>query len=316
MFGGAGITGLAVITGSVSGGLAVRDLDREDSYHRWAQAHSDVAAHLPTAKTSRGYHVYTRLEAETYLTLDDGELRADNRHYVLLPPSHHPGGTLYRWLIPLPDGDLPIVDPVSIGLVPALSQEQDRQATQATQATQDTHCMCPPVDGAISATLPSGPGQRNRQLFDLARHLKAIKPHANHGDLLVILQEWHRQALPTISTKDFAVTWEDFANAWVNVKVPLGATWNAISRRAKTPSLTDARAKLVKLCAALQEHHGLGKPWPLACRKAGKEIGVSYQKAARLLKLLQFEKVIQLVTEGGPKGSLRAAEYLFLGDKA
>jgi len=37
--------------------------------------------------------------------------------------------------------------------------------------------MCNPnAIQAIEATLPSGPGERNRKLFDLARRLKAVMP--------------------------------------------------------------------------------------------------------------------------------------------
>ena len=45
MFGRPGITGLAVITGKVSGALAVRDFDKADAYRRWAEAN-------PTMPTS------------------------------------------------------------------------------------------------------------------------------------------------------------------------------------------------------------------------------------------------------------------------
>src|SRR5437667_3928810 len=48
MFRRKGITGLAVILGSVSGGLACRDFDDADAYRRWAANHSDLANVLPT----------------------------------------------------------------------------------------------------------------------------------------------------------------------------------------------------------------------------------------------------------------------------
>src|SRR5262249_22319933 len=89
------ITGLAVITGRVSGGLAVRDFDEAEAYHTWANNNPGDADRLPTVKTGRGYHVYGRLEAEVFEKFYDGELRGTSRHIVVAPPSAHPDGHSY-----------------------------------------------------------------------------------------------------------------------------------------------------------------------------------------------------------------------------
>jgi hypothetical protein len=333
MFGRGRVTGLAVVLGNVSGGLACRDYDDDDAYYTWAASHPNLAAVLPTVRTSRGYHVYF-IGPEGFSILGDGEYRADSGHYCLLPPSLHPDGSMYRWFIPLPTGELPTLDPVEAGLVPAFEpgmQDTDQpitntetQATQATQATHATHCMCPSfsieiensIECIIAKTLPTGPGQRNRRLFALARQLKAILPDASNEALRAIVRRWFARALPNITTKAWCETWEDFANAWVNVKAPVDAVWNAIVEKATTLPLPvgfeNAAAELVRLCAALHSHHGHGKPWPLSCRKAADAIGVGRDKAARLLKLLRFEGVIALITRAGPRSSRRAAEYRFL----
>src|SRR5262245_45023396 len=99
------VTGCAVIFGAVSGGLACRDWDDPDAYHRWAAEHPELAATLPTAKTARGFHVYFR-GPEEFADLGDGEYRGDSGHYCVLAPSHHPDGR-YEWLIPLPAGAMP-----------------------------------------------------------------------------------------------------------------------------------------------------------------------------------------------------------------
>jgi hypothetical protein len=108
LFSAADITGLAVVTGSVSGGLAVRDFDLADSYEAWAAQHPNDASSLPTVQTARGMHVYGRLDEEVFANLGDGELRAACTHYVLLPPSVHPTGAVYRWVNPLPAGATPL----------------------------------------------------------------------------------------------------------------------------------------------------------------------------------------------------------------
>src|SRR5947208_2418397 len=45
---------IAVLLGERSGGLCARDFDNEQAYHSWAERHPDLAATLPTSKTSRG----------------------------------------------------------------------------------------------------------------------------------------------------------------------------------------------------------------------------------------------------------------------
>ncbi len=116
LFSHKGITGLAVILGSASRGLACRDFDDTDAYHRWADAQPELAALLPTVKTARGFHVYFR-GPDSFAVLGDGEYRADAGHYCLLPPSRHPDGPTYTWQIMLPIGELPMVNPSSCGLL-------------------------------------------------------------------------------------------------------------------------------------------------------------------------------------------------------
>jgi hypothetical protein len=90
LFARPGVNGLAAIAGSVSGGLAVRDFDRQEAYLAWASAHPDDASRLPTVRTFRGSHVFGRLDADAYHgEFGDGELIGDSKHYVSLPPSLH-----------------------------------------------------------------------------------------------------------------------------------------------------------------------------------------------------------------------------------
>lgn len=107
---------LAVVLGDVSGGLVCRDFDTLDSFKAWAALFPRLAATLPTVETSRGRHVYFLAEIDqirgtgksaSILTLGDGELRAGG--LCVLPPSTHPTGRPYRWLIP-PTLPLPRAD--------------------------------------------------------------------------------------------------------------------------------------------------------------------------------------------------------------
>src|SRR5262245_19588705 len=108
MFQDCRVTGIAVILGSASGGLACRDFDDPELYYRWAAVHPDLAAILPTVQTANGFHVYF-LGPEGFHDYGNGEYRGTCRQYCLLPPSAHPDGPTYKWLVDLPPGALPTI---------------------------------------------------------------------------------------------------------------------------------------------------------------------------------------------------------------
>ena len=133
-----GVGGVAVITGQASGGLVNRDFDVESSYHRWAADHPPLASTAPTIRTRRGYRVCIRSRVATYRKLDDGEVIGDDRHFVILPPSHHPSGTSYSWLNgpPLGLSEFPLLDPVAAGFIPSQPQPFERRKSKATLDAQ------------------------------------------------------------------------------------------------------------------------------------------------------------------------------------
>jgi hypothetical protein len=269
LFAASRITGLAVICGPVSGGVVVRDFDEMAGYDRWAAAHPKYSGSLPTVATARGRHVYFRGPVGYFDFRDlgqyeygDGEYRGDGRHYACLPPSIHPDGPEYKWLIQLPAGNLPEIDPVKAGLLPPevlarwktgnrssntagtatsvphsnTQQPQQPQHPQPTQADASRRRQLPAfagsgrfdprVQAAIARTLPSQTGRRNRKVFDLARELMAIPElaGAEPAQLRPIVKEWHERGLAanTIKTKDFARTWTDFITSWGRIEHPAG----------------------------------------------------------------------------------------------
>ena len=152
-FGGGADVGVGVVFGAVSGGLASRDFDQIDGYHRWAAEHAELARLLPTVETRRGRHVYGRADATSMevirrrlgkpdgtgaIDCGDGELRAGVGCYSVLPPSRHPEGAKYRWLVPLPDGPLPLVDPVTAGWLDlARATERHRGEQRKTEEIRE-----------------------------------------------------------------------------------------------------------------------------------------------------------------------------------
>jgi hypothetical protein len=318
LFAKKGITGLAVILGKVSGGLAVRDFDRADSYHAWAAAHPEDAARMPTVKTGNGYHVYGRLDDEAFANFPDGEgeLRADSGHYVVLPPSQHPSGAIYSWQVPLPE-DIALLPVLPASLMPPAHRDAqvDQHDRLPKQPRQHIACVPCSVADAIEATLPKGPRQRNRKLFQLARRLKAVVPDASPAELETFVTVWYERALPVIRTKEFAETWSDFQIAWIEVKVPWGASVKqAYAAAVAYPEAPiDGNAELgvlAGLCRELQQ--ACNGTFFLSVRKVQSLFGIGRMTAWRWLKALRFHGVISLIVKG-TKESGKASEWRYLG---
>jgi hypothetical protein len=297
------VTGIAVVTGRVSGGLAIRDFDDGNAYQAWARTHPYDAERLPTVKTARGFHLYGRLDEEAFVDFGNGELRGDSGHYTLLPPSIHPSGQPYQWINPLPDGDLPLL-PASL-------------TTQATQQPKQlTACFPSAAADAILATLPTAPGQRNRRVFELARRLKGMTGLNTSPEMLkAIVTEWHRRAMPVIRTKELAETWSDFQTAWLNVKCPWGTKVRAAyfaARQAPSIPLDDNTelGVLAAMCRILGENT-LDRTFFLSCRTVEELFGVGRMTAWRWLQSLRFYGVIEPV-KIGTKKDRRATVWKYL----
>jgi hypothetical protein len=357
-----GKNGLAVILGDVSGGLVCRDFDTIESYQRWASAHPDLAETLPTVRTGHGFHVYFIAAPADLIFVDlrkvdppeDGEYRGDSGHYCLLPPSVHPSGSIYHWIVSLPDGPLPfIADVCAAGLLPNYATERteesrgEQRITEAIKSGEGEQADHPPncpvlsvagaeekdggdaeIERAICGAIPKRTGQRNRQVFELARALKAIPRLADApADAIEpYVRRWHKIGLErgTIGTVPFDETRIDFLNAWPKVRFPKGNGPLAASlARAKSlppPTVaqrydTSGLRLLVALCRELARASG-GKSFFLACRTAAEllELGENaHMTTWRWLRLLVHDHVLEIVDPGN-RGKRRAARYRYLAD--
>jgi hypothetical protein len=333
MFALGDITGLAVVLGPVSNGIACRDFDKQASYDNWAASHPALVSGLPTSATSRGRHVFFRPAARTRIVnLGDGELRGSGG-ICLLPPSRHPSGATYEWLIPLPHGELPMVDAVECGLASGAARRESKGQEQHTQArTNSLQFPLPPAlpaltlltvsEKAIRATLPSERGQRRKRVFLLARHLKGITElrDAEAWTLRPVLEEWHKRALPVIGTKDFLETWADFVSAWNEVRVPIceGVVELACNRAcvASPPERAVAlygEGSIVLLAALCRELQGLAgdADFFIDCRTAGRLVCIDPSTAWKYLNVLCADRILA----AGEKGSLakrKASRFRFL----
>ena len=332
-FGNGQDVGLAVVFGDISDGLVARDFDTMQGYQRWAADHPDLAKTLPTVATARGRHVYFRSNHRGIVTLEDGELRGAG--YCLLPPTQHPDGPVYCWLVPLPDGPLPLVEDVqSDGFLGACNVTERTECTEGTERTDDYSgeqkqlagdLLEKVIEAVIIESLPSGVGERNRQVFELARALKAVPALADApaDTLEPYVRRWHSLGVKkgVIGTEPFEETRIDFLLAWPKVMFPKGAKpMTKLFEAAKRVPLPEAAMRyeadglrlLVALCRELQRVSG-DKPFYLACRTAGGLLGVKHVTAWRWLVLLTHDKIVEEV-EKGDRLRRRASRYRYLAD--
>jgi hypothetical protein len=315
------VTGLAVILGAVSGMLGCRDFDCREAYRRWKERNRSLARTLPTVRTGRGFHVYFTAPREAFEVLGDGEYRADSGHYCVLPPSQHESGRTYEW-IRSPKGRLPEIDPVGDELILPMRGRPSAERTEQTQGipnkpTQPIACVSQSVTEAIAATLPTGPGRRNRQIFDLARQLRSIAGlDDSPSSLRFIFETWHRLALPVIRTKEFDESWGDFQIAWRRLKVPARATTVQLAYQAalSRPLAIDGSADLgalAAMCKTLSSGSNDGRFF-LAVGTVATLFGISKTTAWRRLQSLEFLQVIQLISKGKLQDR-RASTWLYIG---
>lgn len=186
--------GLAVVFGDASGGLASRDFDDMAAYDAWAALHPQLAETLPTVATRRGRHVYAAVEpgheasvrlilgkpdGTGAIALADGELRCGVGCYSVLPPSVHPSGHVYRWIIPLPEGPLPAVDLFAAGFLDVYATPESEFPESETSAQEIERCDREDTDDRASAGVPRLPRTTEARIGgegDTSIHLKKDRP--------------------------------------------------------------------------------------------------------------------------------------------
>jgi hypothetical protein len=282
--------------------------------------------------------------------------------YVVAPPSIHKSGAVYLWevspetvpLLKLPQAWLDYLratDSPSQAAIPSIGVKCNTENADNTVTTdntvntglpRNTHSNPPhplsfarktdseddlpnDVQEAILQTLPDCQGRRNRQLFDLARALKAI-PRLTDAPLEALepyVRAWHRLGIArnVIATEAFDESRIDFGRAWPKVKFPRGsgimvsllgrAIQHSQPRAAEKYELPGVRL-LLCLCRELQRQSG-EKPFYLGCRTAGQLLGVDHVTAWRWLWLLANRKDIEEVEKGDLR-KRRASSYRYRGD--
>lgn len=199
----------------------------------------------------------------------------------------------------------------------ALAQKIRRRPTEDTESNSSVssvfsvssvgeHFVFP------ASTVPTGIGQRNGAVFELARWLKGKEPNATRERQHEVVRVWHTLHLNVIGTKEFSTSWAEFRNAWERVNQPYGATLaiclSTLPTAPDIAALNDYGPKaihLAQICLALQARAG-DSPFFLSSRIAGQLIGYHFTDAATLLRCFVNEGWLVLVKAGA--GS-RASRY-------
>lgn len=271
-------------------------------------------------QTSPGrFHAYWRVndcpvdECEPALKELIGRFNADpsccDRSRVLrLPGFFHCKADPY--LVQVIESDPGEYSMTDFAFMPTYRREQ-RMTEVIFSALQSSSVGVPP------ACLPESEGQRNKCLFQLARHLKGTMPQASRDELRAMVQQWHRLALPVIGTKDFAQTWADFLRGWDKVQFPHGETLSAILKGMDMGAMPESITALgygekchllIRICRQLQRNNPDG-PFFLSARQAGELVEIHFTDAAKYLYALASDGVLEITERGSGK---KASRYKYI----
>jgi hypothetical protein len=170
----------------------------------------------------------------------------------------------------------------------------------------------PEIQSAVLDTLPTGPGQRNRRLFDLVQRIKFLPD----VELLIedkqkLVRCWLALAVQA-RTRDFETNWEDFCVAWTSAKHPPNVL-SGVANQIEGESLRD---RLASLCRALAARSSRGKFF-LSCRMAGRLLKSNKTEVSRQFAVLRLEGAIELVRRGAQRSAGgRASEWRWTGGKS
>ncbi len=335
------VTGFAVIHGKISDNLVIRDFDDKDGYEKWKSQFKKLARSLPTAKTKRGFHVYFR-GPSLFKKMADGEYRGTAKQYTLIPPSAHPEGGNYEWVIK-PKAKIPQVDdPIKVGLLsednetisindtigftsdPTINYSSNyllnslRPTCSKTRKVDFTKSEWEKVLSLVSLHCPTREGQRHRKLFDLAQGVKGISADLSTPALARVFKAWWTRARCVVKTKDEALSFSEFIEAYERCLYPGGTMdWRSILDRMADEPLPeeagcypDTLQMVVRLCNCLQRLHG-SSPFFISHVQAGQLLGVGSETIRLGFRVLERDGLVRLVTKGSNL-TKKASTYLYL----
>jgi len=340
-FGSGEYKSLAVICGTVSGGLCVLDLDTDERCQWWKDTHPELAEKLPTAKTRKGLHIYCRAVPFRKQNGDGLDLISEGG-CALLPPSPDK-----EWTIPL-NGELPTINPFDLGLE-QFGIERPQQVLNFTEETkeaedpEDTEDIerhrshkvvvrelssfgadtAEYIERAIESSIPYKMHTRNSGIFRFCRWLKGhdMLKDFRSAEIKPLIRLWWKRACDNIYTKSFTVTYRDFIHGWKRVKYPYGqgdeivreAVKNALDIETIYPELENYSDEqdVVFFATVLKELQKLKGDDTIfiASRKAGGIVGCSHTEICSWYEMLEEDGVLLMIEE---HTSTKAARYRYI----
>jgi hypothetical protein len=179
---------VGVVTGRVSN-LLVLDADAPDVVKKWG------VPVTPISETARGRHYYFELQSEKIRSathLADGlDIRAEGG-YVVTPPSVHPSGKVYDWVIPPTEAQLA---PAPTWLLEMLKKHRKQQnyerISEIVQGVQE--------------------GQRNVSATVVAGKLLGCFPEHDWHIAWLLLEAWNEKNKPPLPRKELRRVFESIA---------------------------------------------------------------------------------------------------------
>lgn len=314
------VTGVAAITGPMSNRLATRDFDTLESARRWMDGHPAIARRCPIVRTRRGYQIHFRLRRGIrgfHTRFVDGEMIADGKHYVLMPPSRHPSGWHYQYRNGEPHtiADFPELDPFAVGLCDAVrldsgstrpeEEDKGRKAEAAAFNTaelsqdfnldlNDLNCSGNDVFSILAATVPRQMGERNAKLWYLARLVKSLPEFedASADDAKDVFDAWMESARPFVRNKDERFNWDVFCRCWENAKVLIRPRLKVDVAEICGRYRNLQYHRVIEHAAGLYSRHG---DFHLTVREIETNLGIHRNTAWTIMSKLVTDDVLEIV---------------------
>jgi hypothetical protein len=176
------------------------------------------------------------------------------------------------------------------------------------------------IQAILQRCIVQSPGTTNDKFVSLAISLKGLPELADKmgEDLEAAIRYWYERSLANMQEKDWQAVWERWLYLWLWAKPGHNSVFNAYLASLEEPLPQCALAypvqamrRLVGLCEQMARHNADEQGvWYLSCRSAAEVLNIQYKSAAKLLKMLVNDGILELVIPGT---KTRAARYRYLG---
>lgn len=260
---------------------------------------------------------------------------------TLLPPSYA-DGVQREWVLGdnlLPDQVAMIPDDVlrCLGCSLADSHAAQEQAADAVDTDSKPTSVVSVVSvvsvsntedptvqrimAAVVRCLVLAKGTTNDKFMALAIALKGLPELVGvMGEALEpYIRWWYEQSVPFMQDQDWQQVWERWLYLWMWAKPGHDTIRLAFEAAKQEPLAQCAREypiqpmrQLIALCRVLQRRHADERGvWYLSCRSAAEVLDIGHKLAAKLLKRLVNDRILEIAE---PSTIARATRYRYLGD--